>query len=1025
MIVRSLINPVILGLDFLHKHRINVDFSSKPITISIPDASDRNLQTFMPLFDATKKDRAKICAIEVLKEPTEETIDDCAVPLFINSLDNKYDIPSCVVPTLLPLLEQYKNLFRGSPGSTTVAEHFIPTTGTPVKVPPRRIPANYRVDVEKQIQMMLKEGIIEECSSPWLAPAVFVRKKTGDIRICVDYRELNKRTVKDAYPLPRPDEVQDRLAGSVIFSTLDLQSGYWQLPVNSSDRAKTAFSPGPGLGLFQFRRMPFGLSGAPASFQRLMDTILRDLPFVTTYLDDVLIHSASIEEHERHLKIVFDRLQSAGLTLRGGKCNIGVRQVKYLGHVFSARGMEPDSTKISAVCEWPTPTNSSDLRSFLGLASYYRRYIKCFADIASPLYQLTNKGAVFTWDKVCHSAFTQLKQKLTEAPVLIYPNFCPSADQFILLTDASATGIGAVLEQSGHVIAYASRTLSVSEKNYSVIQRECLAMVFALKQFRHYLLGRKFKLITDHAPLQWLSSQKMEGLLARWALATQEFDFTITYRKGVEHGNADALSRQCTSHKAANHNAAVGHVFQHSEELKHQQHQDPVICQLYDALLQSQVTPTGRTWSHPPLRRYRQLWSQLLLKDGLVCRQYQPGPVCELTTVPIIPSSYRQTLLLQYHSHPAAGHLGAEKTAARIRQVGYWVGMLRDIDQYCRECSVCQSSKPPSPQKAPLLSMPIGRPWQMVAVDILEVPLSFNRNRYLLVIQDYFSKWADAIPLPNQTADCITKELVKVFAIYGMPDILHSDQGRNFESSIMRQTLEAFGIKKSRTTAYHPQGDGMVERFNRSLLQMLRSYVNDQAEWERYLPFVLFAYRTAVHASTGVTPFEMMFGRAPQQPPFPQTTAYDVITYPNYLRSKLAQLTDFVETHMTEAAHKQKLCFDQHASPRTFKIGDPVWLTVPTAGKLDPKWEGDYEVQTVNGPTTYTISDGKRTKTVHVNRLRPRIQPALIAASPESKVADCWSPPSIEHRVVDVEESSTEPRYPSRERRPPDWFRPP
>lgn len=217
----------------------------------------------------------------------------------------------------------------------------------------------------------------------------------------------------------------------------------------------------------------------------------------------------------------------------------------------------------------------------------------------------------------------------------------------------------------------------------------------------------------------------------------------------------------------------------------------------------------------------------------------------------------------------------------------------------------------------------------------------------------------------------------------------------------------------------------MVERFNRSLLQMLRSYVNDQAEWERYLPFVLFAYRTAVHASTGVTPFEMMFGRAPQQPPFPQTTAYDVITYPNYLRSKLAQLTDFVETHMTEAAHKQKLCFDQHASPRTFKIGDPVWLTVPTAGKLDPKWEGDYEVQTVNGPTTYTISDGKRTKTVHVNRLRPRIQPALIAASPESKVADCWSPPSIEHRVVDVEESSTEPRYPSRERRPPDWFRPP
>ena len=338
VIVRSLINPVILGLDFLHKHRIIVDFSSNPIKISIPDTSDLNLQDLVPLFDATKKNKAKIYTIEVLKEPTEEAIDDCAVPLF-TSLDNVHDVPSCAVPTLSLLLEQYKSLFRMSPGSTTVAEHFIPTSDTPVRVPPRRIPANYHLEVEKQIQTMLKEGIIEESSSPWLAPAVFVRKKTGDIRICVDYRELNKRTVKDAYPLPRPDEVQDRLAGSTIFSTLDLQSGYWQLPVNPSDRAKTAFCPGPGLGLFQFCRMPFGLSGAPASFQHLMDTILRDLPFVTTYLDDELIHSPSIEQHEDHLKVVFDRFQSAGLTLCGGKCNIGVCQVRYLGHVFSVRGI--------------------------------------------------------------------------------------------------------------------------------------------------------------------------------------------------------------------------------------------------------------------------------------------------------------------------------------------------------------------------------------------------------------------------------------------------------------------------------------------------------------------------------------------------------------------------------------------------------------------------------------------------------------------------------------------------------------
>ena len=362
-------------------------------------------------------------------------------------------------------------------------------------------------------------------------------------------------------------------------------------------------------------------------------------------------------------------------------------------------------------------------------------------------------------------------------------------------------------------------------------------------------------------------------------------------------------------------------------------------------------------------------------------RQYKPGPVCELIAVLLIPSSYQQNLLHQYHSQLSAGHLRPDKTAARIRQVGYWVGILHDIDQYCRECTVCQSSKPPAPQKVPLISMPIGKPWQMVAVDILEVPLSFNRNRYLLVIQDYFSKWADAILLPNQTADRITKELVKVFSTYGMPDILHSDQGRNFESCILRQTLEAFGVLKSHTTAYHPQGDGMVERFNRSLLQMLCAYVYDHAEREQYLPFVLFAYRTDVHASTGVSPFEMMFGRPPHQTPLPEVTAYDVVSYQNQLRSKLAQLTDFVEAHMTEAAHKQKLYYDQHTTSHSFKPGNSVWLTSPTTGKLDPKWEGDWEVLTVNGSTTYTISDGKRTKTVHVNRLRSRIQPALRAAT--------------------------------------------
>ena len=401
-----------------------------------------------------------------------------------------------------------------------------------------------------------------------------------------------------------------------------------------------------------------------------------------------------------------------------------------------------------------------------------------------------------------------------------------------------------------------------------------------LKQFRHYLLGRPFKILIDHAPLQWLSAQKMEGLLARWALAIQEYELTIHYRRGHENGNADALSRKI--YPDVQSAAATSQTFTLTQNLRQQQLSDPIIQQLHTALSQTphaHVLPQGSRWRKPPLSRYRQLWPQLLLNDGIVCRQYAPIPQLPSVTVPLIPVSQQLTLLKQYHDVPSAGHLGFEKTANKLRQVGYWVGMLQDIDKYCQECTVCQRTKPPTPTKAPLTSVPIGRPWEMIAVDILEVPVSQYNNRYLLVIQDYMTKWAEAIPIPNQTAARITTELVKVFSRYGIPDILHSDQGRNFESTILSQTLEASGVSKSRTTVYHLAGDGLVERFNRSLLQMLRAYVQQHNDWKKYHPFMLYAYRTAVHSSTGVSPFELMFGRCAHKPPLPTTRSYDVTSY--------------------------------------------------------------------------------------------------------------------------------------------------
>ena len=306
---------------------------------------------------------------------------------------------------------------------------------------------------------MLAQGIIEESSSPWMAPAVFVPKKSGEIRLCVDYRELNK-TTKDAYPLPLPDEVQDQLSGSTIFSTLDLQSGYWQLPVSPNDREKTAFCPRPGMGLFQFLRMPFGLTGASSSFQRLMDNILQGLSFVTIYLDDILVHSMDEKMHCHHLNEVFQRLAAAGLTLRGRKCHIGLSHVTYLGHVITGSGMSPDPQKIEASVQWPQPTDATAVRQILGLASYYRRYMQKFSDTAAPLNALTQKCVPFVWTQECTEAFTRLKEYLVRAPVLAYPTFHPDSKEFILQTDANAVGLGAVLEQDGHAIAYASRSMN-------------------------------------------------------------------------------------------------------------------------------------------------------------------------------------------------------------------------------------------------------------------------------------------------------------------------------------------------------------------------------------------------------------------------------------------------------------------------------------------------------------------------------------------------------------------------------------
>ena len=509
----------------------------------------------------------------------------------------------------------------------------------------------------------------------------------------------------------------------------------------------------------------------------------------------------------------------------------------------------------------------------------------------------------------------------------------------------------------------------------------------------------------------------MEGLLCRWSLAFQEYDFTIKYRKGCLNANADALSRLYPPVTTAATQLSTDTVI---AELYAAQQADPITKQIADALQSSPDKPRGQQWHHPPLLRFCQLWTQLTMKDGVICRRYKPEPSGEVITVPILPSSMQHSALYHCHNSPAAGHQGVDKTLNHLKFEGYWVNMAQDVERYCRECVICQQSKLALPGKAPLVSMPIGNPWQMVAVDILTVPVSTQGNKYLLVIQDYFTKWADAIPLPNQKATTITSALIKLFSTIGMPQIVHSDQGRNFESTILKQSLEAFGISKSHTTAYHPEGDGMVERFNRTLLQLLQIYVEQESEWEEHLPLALYAYCTAVHTATGMSPYVLMFGRQPQMTVFETPRAFDPTTYQFHLRAKLAKLKDFVESKLVSSAAEQKMFHDRRACVRSFQVDDNVWLSLPCAGKLDPKWQGDWKVVSVKSPINVEISNGTQRKVVHINRLQHCVQPTNTKDS-ICTGDETWSPTQIEHFI---ESMSPQPRRnPPRNRRSPDCYR--
>ncbi|KAJ8037827.1 hypothetical protein HOLleu_18745 [Holothuria leucospilota] len=778
------------------------------------------------------------------------------------------------------LLREFSDVFQDFPGRTDLVRHAIRTKSDPISQRAYRTSPKMKVEIQAQIDKLLKDDIIEESQSPWSAPIVLVKKKDNTYRFCVDYRKLNAVTIRDSHPLPRVDDILDAIAGSQYFSTMDLTHGYWQIMMNDNDKEKTAFTT--GIGLYQFRVMPMGLVNAPSSFQRLMGLVLK------------------------------------------------------------------------------------------------------------------------------------------------------------------ATGAVLCQKQSGKevVIAYASHTFTKPEQNWATYDKELFAIVWAVRNFRQYLSSSKFIIYTDHKPLVGLHKIPIgndpTGRRARWALEMDLYDWVIKYRPGCKNGNADALSRipspltgtasQCTtgSHNECNdvlvnsvlpengtiqmHDGSEVHsssskgyhsVISNSKSamflgidntvIRQEQTSDPILSEVIEWVTHGKKPPkqelTGTS------RVLRKLWwefPKLVIVEGLLCRKLLlPGR--ESLQLVILKAMIDEILPL-IHGSGYAGHFGCDKTLRRAQQNCYWPYMQQSIREYCLACESCNVRNSPIPQrKAPMQSIRTSRPFQVVCADITELPVTAKGNRYVLVLMDHFSKYVNLYPMQDQkavtVAKCIFENYVKQ---HGIPEQLHTDQGRQFEGEVVTHLCKSLGIRKTRTTPYHPQSDGLIERFNRTMKDQLAKYIAaGHSDWDdEYLGYIEFAYNTACHSTTGYTPYFVLHGRECRTPVTLLTAPPELQTnvtpgtpafYCTKLKEKMKHAFESITEQSAGSQEKQKYYYDLSKKFHPFLPGDLVMVNnAADRSKIAPKWVGPFLVVKVLSRSgdniTYEIQDNAnpaRLFNVHYNRLKP------------------------------------------------------
>lgn len=980
-VVHNLSSPVILGMDFMLRSSVSIHVPSRTVVLGdepVPLEELEGADLTIPSPD--------LSCLDVDSSALSEKVEESSLA---NEQKNK----------LTEMLKTFSGLFDGRLGRTSLVEHEIVTgDAKPVHLAPYRTSPAKKELIESQIKDMLKDGIIEPASGPWAAPVVIVPKHSGEPRFCVDYRALNKLTVKDSYPLPRIDESLDFLARGTFISTIDLARGYWQVAVAEDSKPKTAFIS--HCGLFQFRVLPFGLCNAPATFQRLMNTVLAGLIYKScaVYLDDIVVASPTFEQHLVDLRDVLTRLESAGLSIKLAKCQFCRSELTFLGYKITTNGILPNEEKVKAVVDFHTPANVKQVRQFLGMTSYYRRFIYDYARHAEPLFALTRTDVPFVWSDECQTAMNFLKEKLTSAPVLTFPDF---SLPFSIHADACDSGLGAALMQkdsngSDVVVAYASRALHKSEKPYSTPEKECLAVIWALEHFRPYIEGLHVTIFSDHSSLRWLMSRpNLSGRLARWSLRLQDFDFDIVHKPGTSNRVPDALSRNPATSGSVPFGllpdyAIIGGldlralppvIFSDREHIRQLQLNDPETGKLLRMLEGQDERATEE------LSQYEIQDGLLYFVDDKVACNLHPMKRLKLYT----PTAMKRSLMEYYHDHPMAGHLGMTKTIARLKLRFYWPKMSSDAKKYVASCTVCQFTKP-SQRKPAGFMVPIRpqRPWEYTGVDFVgPLPRTPCGNAYILVFVDYFSKWVEVSAVREATAQVAASKLLsEVFARHGVPNYLISDRGSPFVSELFRHVLTTLGSEHRLTTAYHPQTNA-TERVNRTLKTAIRAYVgNKHTAWDRYLPQICFALRTAPHESTGQSPSMLLYGRELNTPldliTQPNSDGGDEpgIPYPESLESSIREAHDHAKSTLNESHDKRKKYYDQRRRSVSYSVNELVRVkTHPRSdalanftAKLAPLYAGPYRIAQKLSEVNYRLIDvstGADAGVFHVVNLLP------------------------------------------------------